>query len=375
MKNFDKIAFYIRNNKNLKRVLKQPVILVRKCKTFPIAKKINTKIVTDINNVGTETKKIWYFCAPAHKNLGDLAQYICIHKWIEDNYKQYKVIEIPTMGVVRFKNKILDLLDKSIKKEDIFVFQSGYTMSDEHPDDDVRKMILSRYKENKSLVFPQTILYRDENKLKSMKEVINNKENLLLLARDQISFDYGNKMFKNTKMLLYPDIVTTLIGTFPMNMDRKGIALCVRNDGEKYYPDNEIIKLKKELLYFEEVDITDTECDDINEVNIDTATKCVYDKLKKFSKYKIIITDRYHGTIFSLISGTPVIVIKTNDHKVSSGVNWFKGVYDDNVWYCDSLDAVVDRVKEIHNNHNYKKLDAYFKTEYYDKLKEKFEKC
>ncbi len=369
----DALAFRIRNNKFLKGILKQPVILLRKYRTYPKAKELSERISYDILKCKEEQKNIWYFCAPAHENLGDLAQYICITKWIKENYSEYNIVEIPSMGILRFHQKIIKLLDKYIKNEDVFIFQSGYTMSDEHPDDRVRKLILNRYKNNRCLIFPQTILYKNNQKFIEMRNTLEKRKNLLLLARDKTTYEYAKEKFVTTDVLLYPDIVTSLIGSYSSNKNRSGIALCVRNDGEKYYSDEEILDLKDKLSIYENIEITDTECKEINSVNIENATINVMNKINKFSTYKIIVTDRYHGTIFSLIAGTPVIVIKTNDHKVSSGVNWFKGIYDDNVWYCDSLDAVVDKVKEIHNNHNYKELDAYFKTEYYDKLKEKFE--
>ena len=38
---------------------------------------------------------------------------------------------------------------------------------------------------------------------------------------------------------------------------------------------------------------------------------------------KLVITDRYHGLIFSVITGTPCLVFKSLDHKISEGVKWF----------------------------------------------------
>ncbi len=60
---------------------------------------------------------------------------------------------------------------------------------------------------------------------------------------------------------------------------------------------------------------------------------------------KLIITDRYHGTILSLVAGTPVIVIKTTDHKVTTGAEWFRGVYDDYVYLAESLQQAYDIAK------------------------------
>lgn len=53
-------------------------------------------------------------------------------------------------------------------------------------------------------------------------------------------------------------------------------------------------------------------------------------------KAKLVITDRYHGLIFSVITHTPVIVFKSFDTKISSGVKWFKDL--EWVHYVDSND-------------------------------------
>jgi exopolysaccharide biosynthesis predicted pyruvyltransferase EpsI len=87
-----------------------------------------------------------------------------------------------------------------------------------------------------------------------------------------------------------------------------------------------------------------------------------------FSRYRVTITDRYHGTIFSLAANTPVIVIKTTDHKVTTGADWFKGVYDDSVFVAESLDHAYELAGKILKNYNYPILRSYFKENYYDRL-------
>ncbi len=93
---------------------------------------------------------------------------------------------------------------------------------------------------------------------------------------------------------------------------------------KKLYENEDIDKMMSELKKITKVD------------RIDTTISTKYTELKKelksiientieqFSKYKVVITDRYHGTIFSLASNTPTIVINSTDHKLSSGVDWFK---------------------------------------------------
>ena len=95
-------------------------------------------------------------------------------------------------------------------------------------------------------------------------------------------------------------------------------------------------------------------------------------EIEEYSKYKLIITDRYHGTILSLVAGTPVIIIKTTDHKVTTGADWFKGIYDSHVYLADDLDDAYKIAKNILSNDLSYNLKPYFEQEYYDKLSQLF---
>jgi exopolysaccharide biosynthesis predicted pyruvyltransferase EpsI len=86
-----------------------------------------------------------------------------------------------------------------------------------------------------------------------------------------------------------------------------------------------------------------------------------------------VITDRYHGTIFALAAGTPVVIIRTIDHKVITGADWFKGVYDDYVYMAQDLDDAFQIVSSIRKKNLNHCLQLVFATEYYDKLKSIFE--
>lgn len=91
--------------------------------------------------------------------------------------------------------------------------------------------------------------------------------------------------------------------------------------------------------------------------------------LELFSKYQVIITDRYHGTIFSQIVNVPVVVINSADHKLSSGVKWFpKDKFSQNVYYAHNLDEayqlankILERNGKVIMNHSYFK-DNYYNT-------------
>ena len=73
--------------------------------------------------------------------------------------------------------------------------------------------------------------------------------------------------------------------------------------------------------------------------------------------------------IFSLISNTPVVVLRTRDHKVISGYEWFSRIYPDRVFFAENEEELKARVAEVMQKPHYEQLDDYFAREYYDKLK------
>ena len=199
------------------------------------------------------------------------------------------------------------------------------------------------------------------------------KENMLFLARDFISYDMAKEMFPDIAVKAYPDIVTTLIGTLEFKNQRKGVCLCTRNDGEKYYTDEQLASLASELEKTTTVHRKDTQGKAPFKTIRENLQHFIEEEIESYSHFDVTITDRYHGTIFSLCAGTPVIIIKTTDHKVTTGADWFKGIYDDYVYVAKDLDDAYNIYKTVKAKQLTHKLKPHMKNEYYDKLKSLFE--
>lgn len=60
--------------------------------------------------------------------------------------------------------------------------------------------------------------------------------------------------------------------------------------------------------------------------------------------------------------------------KVKTGTEWFKGIYTKSQYNADSLDEAYALALKIVNAKKQIVNKPYFKTEYYDKLKELFKK-
>jgi exopolysaccharide biosynthesis predicted pyruvyltransferase EpsI len=318
-------------------------------------------------------KKIVYYCGiPAHGNLGDLAQGVCIRRWIKKNYPDYHITEIETNAIVNTGFSCIKVLAKYFDNmKDFVVFQSGYTTTDLGGFADyMHQVVIESLPHAKILMMPQTIFFKSEKRKLQCSQVYNNHSKMLFLARDKVSFETAKEMFPSIPKMCYPDIVTTMIGTYESNSNRDGIIFCLRDDGEKYYSDEALQDLIKKCEGIAAVSRTDTTK---GSGVVKNAEDYIYAEIKEYSKYKVMVTDRYHGTILSLVAGTPVIILKTTDHKVTTGADWFKGIYDEYVNLADNLEEAFSLVNKVYHNSIKTSIKPYFESKYYDILPKRFE--
>lgn len=314
-------------------------------------------------------KHIFYLGITEHSNLGDFGQYYCIDRWIRTYCSEYVLLKIGVNAIIQPKFHFFEKLSKCITNDDVILFQSGYTTQDLggfHNEMHIR--VAETMPNANILMMPQTIYFREEKNRQRTAKALNQCNNMLFFARDFVSFEDAIKMMPDVRTMLYPDIVTSLIGGREFHHKRDRIYLCRRNDGEKFYSEEELLVLRDNLSKLLPVDMGDTQSLASYKKIRKNLKKYIDAEIEKYSFYKVTITDRYHGTIFSLCAGTPVIILKTTDHKVTTGADWFKGVFEDGfVQVSDSLDDAYDKALAITKKDIPIKLPAYFDEKYYGK--------
>lgn len=321
-------------------------------------------------------KKVLLFSVPSHPNLGDQAQLMCTERWIKENFSNYKLFKFPHLctpfandkKVFNYLFLIYVVLKLTVRKNDIFIGHSGYFFVDHHGGWFSFDFLL-RHWNNQFIVFPQTINFYAPVVKQRVAASFGNKKNLTILCRDNVSYENAKKSFGNTRLLLYPDIVTSLIGTQTYRSQKEGVLFCIRDDIEAFYSTKDIDNLMQRFgdIRKEKIDTTLKISAQLMKKNRD---ELIYKTIEKIATYKVVITDRYHGTIFSAIANTPVIVISSADHKLSSGVKWFpKEIFGNNVQYAENLEdaymkaiAILNSCEKLHIN------PPYFKENYWDKL-------
>lgn len=317
-------------------------------------------------------RMVFLFGSPGHQNMGDQAQTYCIEQWLKANYPQYG-LKIFTLS--KSTERIYTLLRRFIRKNDMLICHSGYHITDLYDERLPYMELAKRFKDHNIIIFPQTVFFNDKRKLEEIAEVFNSHGNVLLMCRDKVSYEEAELHFTSCKLMLMPDIVTSLIGARQYNKHRDGVLFCMRNDKEAFYSKAEIDAFRDRFKDYH-TQVTDTT---LHDISLDYITsnreKVLLDIFEEYSRYKLVITDRYHGTIFSLIAGTPVIVISSTDHKLSSGVQWFPQEFSDYLSYTPNLDEAYKQASHQLERHdlNYV-LPSYFKENYYDALKNEIER-
>lgn len=309
-------------------------------------------------------RKVYLFSVPTHPNLGDQAQTMSIMRWLRELYPDYKIVEVPK---ILSTPVLLDSIGATLLTDDKLFVHSGYLMYDIHPELPFICDVVARMKGHRVVILPQTINLTNEKVRKRVLSTFNAHGNLKLCCRDEVSYNMALKDFPECEVVMMPDFVTSLIGRYQIKNTnhRKGVIFLLRNDGEKLYDNDALLGLQNRLEQYGTT-IMDTTV-------YGNAYDWKYWREQKISKIidrlaqaRLVITDRYHGVIFSQVASTPVIVIDSADHKLSSGVRWFpREAFGRNVNYAKSLDEAYSLAEELLAESYHKENGNYFYRTYF----------
>lgn len=260
---------------------------------------------------------VFLFGSPFHSNLGDQAQTECIIAWIRKNLPRHEIFIATYMNT---SPRLLKMIRRHIRKNDILLCHSGYHMTDLYNEQSHYLRIAQLFPDHPLTILPQTIHYQDDSHAQATADILNSHPDCTLLCRDEHSYETARALFNKCRLFLYPDIVTSLIGNIKLpEYSRKGVLFCMRNDKEAFHRPEAIEQLRRKLEEFITTEQTDTTVDIPPGEVIADRKKILHSTFDYFSRFQAVVTDRYHGTIFSLIGNTPVIVLNSSDHKLASG--------------------------------------------------------
>ena len=278
-------------------------------------------------NSNLKNKKIRFIIsnAPSHKNYGDEAILISTKQFLYHYFPEFQQIEIYAREAI---NQIR-LIKYIIKEKDIIIINGGgyFGLYDKIIKGEAN--IVEAFNHNPIIFFPCSILYNKakDNIYKPFLDIFKNHKNLILFARETKSYQTAKYLFKDMHIYKVPDIATRLNMKFLENNNkREGVLLILRKD-ELLLTNNDRIFIKNLAKKYFKDQILEK---DSNNFHIQIGQNKTNETLKfiKFiSTKKLVITDRLHGMIFSVITGTPCISFGNSYHKVESSYNsWFQNL-------------------------------------------------
>lgn len=295
---------------------------------------------------------------PIHGNIGDHAILIAEKQFLREEIGLVNIHEIESNFFLRNTKKIKKIIGNS----PIFVTGGGFLGSLWIGEERMFRTVLTSFKENTIIVFPQTIYFSDDEygaeQLEISKKVYAQHPNLSICCREKFSFEFMKKEFPECNIYLFPDMVLYLNTVNFKEKRNNQVLFCIRKDKEK---------INYNLNKFEEdfsqknmkIDYTDTVIS--KKIFSREREEIFINKIKEFSRYKIVVTDRLHGMIFALLSKTPCIVLENKSYKIKGVYEWIKNVKYIKLSNEENFSHDLEKMFETSTVYDNKKLNANFK--------------
>lgn len=293
----------------------------------------------------TASPKAWLFCAPDYGNLGDHAIAAAEHRFFKNAFHM-ELIEVPAGGF-----PVCGPAAKGeIKPSDLILITGGGFLGSiwMHSERQTREVVAS-YPENRIIVLPQTLYWEKlpeyEAEEEKSREVYTAHPRLTLCARDEESARLMQETYPGCHVELLPDMVLSCNWEFPDAAERCGILLCLRSDQESVLTE----AVQRGIFCWaeetgREVRFTDTV---LNRWPVPQWERgaLLNAKLREFREAEVVVTDRLHGLLFSVITGTPCVALSNRTHKLRETFRWVRDI--PNVRFAPSAEQVGTLAAEV----------------------------
>lgn len=295
-----------------------------------------------------------------YNNLGDHLISYSEKKFLKNNLNNCEIFEIPTP--IYFQHR--DFFEKYIEKEDLIFITGGGWMGSLWIDDEKRiQTMVKDFQNNTIVILPQTVYYGTNTESNTILEAAQGAyskcNNLTICTRDANSYNTVTKLFPGIKCLFVPDIALYL-KCCKENKRKSKIGVCIRKDRESCNSGKvmEIVCSKDSNV--EQIDTISK----YNTIPVYARKFLIKRKIKEFSKFKSIYTDRLHGMIYAKLAGTICYVFDNRSGKV-------RGVYEK--WLSDDENIVfLENAEMLYTLHekNYNKESSVEKHNIFQELEE-----
>ncbi len=275
-------------------------------------------------------KKIFLLGTAEHSNIGDAAIAVGALEFIRQYFPEYCPVELSTYEF----NDRYDELCALCSPQDLIFLQGGGNLGNRFlNEENLRRKVIADFPDNRIVILPQTIYFDADatEELAESERVYNQHANLTLFTRGEESHRFALEHFSQAKSVSMPDMALILRRNY--GMERNGILLCLRDlsdesglTAEQYQQVEQTVK---------SIDPAYEKTNNLYATDIprEQRNRIVEETFKKFARHKVVVTDRLHGLIFSLITGTPCVVLSAFNQKIREFVADFQD--SDAVFFID----------------------------------------
>ena len=229
----------------------------------------------------------------------------------------------------------------------VILLQGGGNFGDLYPRHNAfRNKIIKLYPNNRIIILPQTVYYKGSRMLANDPIVMRQHNDLYICARDQYSFDFLKRFRFGSNILLVPDMAFCI--DFSKQQDAilpqtERVLLFKRIDKEKVNTNHIVPEQYNGLIDIKDWVGYETVTDDfailknlIKEkrfaeadtyaINTYMPTR-VKEGIRMISSYKLVYSNRLHGSILSILLGKEVTIIDNSYGKNAQFYDtWLTGV-------------------------------------------------
>lgn len=318
-------------------------------------------------SIETPIAHIWY---EESFNFGDSAIWLAQCKILED-------LKLNIMYECNDSNYDENLMEQKIGINGVVLLRGGGNFNHIYSYHLLRLKIINKFKNNLIIQLPQSIHFKDltSDIFLTTKQILEQHNNLIIMARDKYSRDFMNLNMPKVLTLLFPDISSYLdlsnhIKNYNPSNDILWLLridsetkLCIISDNSFIYPPENVCKLSNianidtykykimNINFSHQCLTSNTDIYNNSKIPYDCKRipKCIitdwylchlldpdnYNKLsfrekseigfiysiKLLQQAKIIITDRLHSYLIASYLHIPQIIIDNNNNKLTNYIN------------------------------------------------------
>ena len=294
----------------------------------------------------TKRRRIFLLGVAEHGNFGDFAISQAEYEFLTENFgeKIYEFSEEDMSNPLTY-----ELIAAMLSPGDLIFCQGGgnhgnvYGFCERY-----RREVIKHFTDNRIIIFPQTYYFTDdadgEREAEISKNIYNAHPDLIIAMRDELSFKLAREAYHSAKVVFCPDMVLYLMNSFKKEQTDESVMLILRKGIE------EKISQKSKEIMIEELkkDYTVKFNDHTASVPVNKHNRLtlIERQIMLYSKSRVVVTDKLHGAIFAILTGTPCVMLSTFNHKIKEVSKLFTGF--DGYYFCEDIESALACVKKAY---------------------------